>query len=220
MFDYNQYPSYYSISDLAPSDGPPYAQLASPEFRQGSITSIDDFPTTVSIGNEPVTIPPPSHRSSPQLPPKERRNPSSDGSTSSDQAACLGGDNDALQKTTDALFLRMVAEMKDDLAKSEQKIDALTKTLANLKNQINIISDSLSKVSNQAASYDRRLGGLSNILQKEAKRFRKGTMTVEAVSANFKHLLRRLAKQSNSIWPLLSQDNVSQNRQTPDNGGD
>lgn len=114
----------------------------------------------------------------------------------------------------------MVAEMKDDLAKSERKIDALTKTLADLKNQINIISDSLSKVSNQAASYDRRLGGLSNILQKEARRFRKGTMTVEAVSANFKHLLRRLAKQSNSIWPLLSQDNVSQNRQTPDNGGD
>jgi hypothetical protein len=28
MFDYNQYPLYYSISDLAPSDGQPYAYLA------------------------------------------------------------------------------------------------------------------------------------------------------------------------------------------------
>lgn len=114
-----------------------------------------------------------------------------------------------------ALFLRMAAEMKDDLANSERKIDGLTKTLTDLKSQIDVLSDRLSKVSNQVDNYDRRLGSLSNIWRQEAKRFRKGTVTIELISANFKHLLRRLAKQSNSILPLLSQ-----NRQTPDTRDD
>jgi hypothetical protein len=61
MFDYNQYPLYYSISDLAPSDGQPYAHLALLELWYGSTTSIDDFPTTISIRNELVMIPPSSY---------------------------------------------------------------------------------------------------------------------------------------------------------------
>jgi chromosome segregation ATPase len=109
----------------------------------------------------------------------------------------------------------MAAEMKDDLADSERKIDGLTKTLTDLKSQIDVLSDRLSKVSNQVDNYDRRLGSLSNIWRQEAKRFRKGTVTIELISANFKHLLRRLAKQSNSILPLLSQK-----RQTPDTRDD
>lgn len=114
-----------------------------------------------------------------------------------------------------ALFLRMAAEMKDDLANADRKIDDLTKTLTDLKSQIDVLSDSLSKVSNKVDSYDQRLGSFSNIWRQEAKRFRKGTVTIELISANFKHLLRRLAKQSNSILPLLSQ-----NRQTPDTRDD
>ncbi|GFF27481.1 hypothetical protein IFM61606_09965 [Aspergillus udagawae] len=195
MFEYPQFPLYYSASEPGPGDELlDYSQLDPREpleSQSHSAITLDTLVSRPATGQvDAVSV---SHQSSPGHPP---------GEVSSSKEERTARSN----KATDVLILRLAAEMKDELGNMERRLNNLERRADSLADLVNSLSDLPSRV-------DHRIDNLSDTVNKESQRISKIVKTVDFITRRFGPLLARLARRPGSSWPVSSRETSTQVRE-------